>query len=98
MLCAGSRKRSGFMTQRNKKAYATPPGDAANGGKPMRSTKVLLLAAASGLILGAGQARADDYTDLLDVLKAKGSITKSDYRTLMAKHTHHGGAGIGGSA
>jgi predicted porin len=63
----------------------------------MRSTRVLLLAAASALILGAGQARADDYTDLLDVLKAKGSITKADYRTLMAKHMHHGGS-MGGGA
>jgi hypothetical protein len=53
---------------------------------------VLLLAATSAALLGAGQARADDYTDLLDVLKAKGSISKSDYRTLMAKHLHHGGA------
>ncbi|MEJ0046619.1 MAG: porin [Rhodospirillales bacterium] len=63
----------------------------------MTSTKVLLLAATSAALIGAGQARADDYTDLLDVLKAKGSITKSDYRTLMAKHMHHGGT-MGGGA
>ena len=58
----------------------------------MTSTRVMLLAATSAALLGAGQARADDYTDLLDVLKAKGAISKSDYRTLMAKHMHHGGA------
>ena len=58
----------------------------------MTSTRVMLLAATSAALLGAGQARADDYTDLLDVLRAKGAISKSDYRTLMAKHLHHGGA------
>jgi hypothetical protein len=64
----------------------------------MTSTRVLLLAATSAALLGAGQARADDYTDLLDVLKAKGSISKADYRTLMAKHMHHGGAGMSSDA
>jgi hypothetical protein len=33
-------------------------------------------------------ARADDYTDLLDILKAKGSLTQSEYGTLLAKHRH----------
>jgi hypothetical protein len=61
-------------------------------GETMTSTRVMLLAATSAALLGAGQARADDYTDLLDVLRAKGAISKSDYRTLMAKHMHHGGA------
>jgi hypothetical protein len=47
------------------------------------------MAATSSLLLGAQRARADDYTDLLDILKAKGSLTKTEYRTLLAKHTHH---------
>ncbi|NHO31060.1 porin [Acetobacter sp. LMG 1636] len=34
-------------------------------------------------------ARADDYTDLLDILRAKGSLTKGEYGTLLTKHLHH---------
>jgi hypothetical protein len=56
----------------------------------MINTKTCLLAAASAMVLVAAQARADDYTDLLNILRAKGSLTQSEYRTLMAKHMHHG--------
>lgn len=52
----------------------------------MVRTRTILLAAASVLVLGAAQARADEYTDLLDILKAKGSLTQGEYRALMAKH------------
>jgi hypothetical protein len=31
-------------------------------------------------------AHADDYSDLLDLLRAKGTISQSDYSSLMAKH------------
>jgi predicted porin len=55
---------------------------------------MLLLSAVSAAALGAAQARADDYTDLLDILKAKGSLTQGEYRTLLAKHTHHHAAGM----
>jgi hypothetical protein len=62
----------------------------------MIRTRTLLLAATSALVLAAAQARADDYTDLLDILKAKGSLTQAEYRALLAKHLrntrHHGGA------
>ncbi|MFT8417484.1 MAG: porin [Acetobacter sp.] len=34
-------------------------------------------------------AYADDYADLLDVLRAKGSLTRHEYDTLLAKHVHH---------
>lgn len=34
-------------------------------------------------------AHADDYADLLDVLRAKGSLTRHEYDTLLAKHVHH---------
>jgi hypothetical protein len=52
----------------------------------MGGTKILLLAAASVLVISAASARADDYTDLLDILKAKGSLSQSEYSTLLAKH------------
>jgi hypothetical protein len=62
----------------------------------MVATRTLLLAAASALVLTAAQARADEYTDLLDILKAKGSLTQAEYRALLAKHLrntrHRGGA------
>jgi hypothetical protein len=53
------------------------------------------MAAASAMVFASVHARADEYTDLLDILKAKGSLTSSEYRTLMAKHRgnvrRHGG-------
>jgi hypothetical protein len=52
----------------------------------MKSSRYLLLAAASTLVFGIARARADEYTDLLDILKAKGSLTSSEYNTLLAKH------------
>jgi hypothetical protein len=55
----------------------------------MVKTRTILLAAASVAVLGATQARADEYTDLLDILKAKGSLTQGEYRALMAKHMHN---------
>ena len=51
----------------------------------MNGRIVLLLAAGSVLACGAA-AHADDYTDLLDLLRAKGSVTQSEYKTLLAKH------------
>ncbi|MCH4023740.1 MAG: porin [Acetobacter sp.] len=41
-----------------------------------------------GLALMPAAGRADDYTDLLEILKAKGSLTSGEYRVLMAKHVH----------
>jgi hypothetical protein len=71
----------------------------------MHGTRVLALAAASVLVLAATAARADDYTDLLDILKAKGSLTQGEYNSLLAKHLHnlraaarHGGAAAAGAA
>ena len=48
----------------------------------------LLVAGAVACLLAGAQARADDYTDLLDVLLAKGSLTQAEYSALMAKHLH----------
>ncbi|MGO3517157.1 MAG: porin, partial [Acetobacter cibinongensis] len=31
---------------------------------------------------------ADDYSDLLDILRAKGSLTQHEYDTLLSKHIH----------
>ncbi|WP_194300846.1 porin family protein [Acetobacter oeni] len=40
-------------------------------------------------VAGSQTAKADDYTDLLDILRAKGSLTKNEYGTLLTKHMHH---------
>ncbi|MFT8885625.1 MAG: porin [Acetobacter papayae] len=37
----------------------------------------------------ARHAMADDYSDLLDVLRAKGSLTQHEYSTLLSKHVRH---------
>jgi len=37
----------------------------------------------------ASDARADDYTDLLDILKIEGSLTSAEYNGLLAKHLRH---------
>ncbi|MFT8675147.1 MAG: porin [Acetobacter sp.] len=60
----------------------------------MASKKAALLAtvitaSVSGLPMASPAARADDYSDLLDVLRAKGSLTDHEYSTLLAKHQHH---------
>ncbi len=52
----------------------------------MHGTRLVGLALASSIMLGAGMARADDYTDLLQLLRAKGSLTQSEYSGLLAKH------------
>lgn len=51
----------------------------------MRGKRLHLLAAAA-VVFGAGAAYADDYTDLLDILRAKGSLSQSEYSALRAKH------------
>jgi predicted porin len=47
-----------------------------------------LLASASMLALGASAAKADDYTDLLQVLRARGSLSSAEYSSLLRKHQH----------
>jgi len=54
----------------------------------MKYTTAKLLASASIVMLAATAAKADDYTDLLDVLRARGSLSKSEYTTLLNKHLH----------
>jgi predicted porin len=56
----------------------------------MRLRGVLL---ASALVLGAAPAVADEYTDLLQILRAKGSLSQSEYSALLAKH-RSGGARV----
>ncbi|MBB2185704.1 porin [Gluconacetobacter liquefaciens] len=48
-----------------------------------------VLAAGGVSMLSARCARADDYSDLLDILRAKGALTQVEYSTLLAKHRHH---------
>jgi hypothetical protein len=52
----------------------------------MQSRKALALAAASVIVLGAASARADDFTDLLQIMRAKGSLSQGEYNSLLAKH------------
>ncbi|GBR40809.1 hypothetical protein AA101099_2284 [Neoasaia chiangmaiensis NBRC 101099] len=47
------------------------------------------VAMGSGFLLHSHLAHADDYTDLLDILRAKGSLTQTEYDGLLAKHLHH---------
>lgn len=49
----------------------------------------LALLASSAVCLVTIPAHADEYSDLLDILRAKGSLTKGEYNGLMAKHRHH---------
>ncbi|NVN41842.1 porin, partial [Ameyamaea chiangmaiensis] len=50
----------------------------------------MLLLAGAALWAASPRARADDYTDLLDILRAKGSLTQAEYDGLLSKHLHHG--------
>jgi predicted porin len=54
----------------------------------MKTITAALMASASLLALAAGPARADDYTDLLDILHARGSLSQGEYSSLLAKHLH----------
>ncbi len=58
----------------------------------MKSLAATLLASASILVMAASPVRADDYTDLLDVLRARGSLSQSEYTALLNKHLHGGKA------
>ena len=64
--------------------------NAATGGD-MLGSRGRLLAASSMIAMGlcVSHARADEYTDLLDILKAKGSLTQGEYHGLLAKHMHN---------
>lgn len=46
----------------------------------------------SSVMIPGGPARADDYTDLLTILHARGSLSNAEYRTLLNKHLHKGAA------
>ncbi len=50
-----------------------------------------VLSVGSGLLLGAAPAHADDYTDLLSLLRAKGSLTQGEYAGLLSKHVANSG-------
>ena len=56
----------------------------------MKITTATLLATAAIFVCGASNAMADDYTDLLDILHARGSLSASEYKTLLTKHLHGG--------
>ena len=56
----------------------------------MRSATFGLLAWGSVAALAAVPAHADDYTDLLEILHARGSLSQAEYTTLLHKHLHGG--------
>jgi len=59
----------------------------------MKTSTAALLATAAMGVLASLPARADDYTDLLDILHARGSLSTSEYQSLRAKHLHGARAG-----
>ena len=54
--------------------------------KDRYTKRAAALAGAATLVLLTAPAKADDYTDLLDILRAKGTITQDEFRTLAARH------------
>ncbi len=61
-------------------------------GGSMKNITVGLLASASLVALAATvPAHADDYTDLLEILHARGSLSQTEYTTLRNKHLHSAG-------
>ncbi len=58
----------------------------------MNNVTLGLLASVSLVALAAMPARADDYTDLLEILHARGSLSQTEYTTLLHKHLHGGKA------
>ena len=58
-------------------------------GRRGRLWLAMLMAVQVGGLLHSQQARADEFTDLLDLLKAKGTLSASEYRTLLDKHRQH---------
>jgi predicted porin len=54
----------------------------------MNAIKTALLATAAFGLLATEPARADDYTDLLDILHARGSLSATEYHSLLNKHLH----------
>ncbi len=54
----------------------------------MKNIAFSLFASASILAMSTTFAHADDYTDLLDILHARGSLSQNEYSSLMRKHQH----------
>ena len=57
--------------------------------KLARIGAVVVMATGSAAIACPEGAWADDYSELLDILKAKGSLTQGEYRGLLAHHMQH---------
>ncbi|MBV0887775.1 porin [Komagataeibacter oboediens] len=60
-----------------------------SAGKLARIGAVVVMASGSASLAFPEDARADDYSELLDILKAKGSLTQGEYRGLLAHHMQH---------
>ncbi|OUI85232.1 porin family protein [Acetobacter orientalis] len=55
--------------------------------KPLVFSSLLVATVCLPLTLST-KAHADDYSDLLDILRVKGSLTQREYNTLLSKHIH----------
>ncbi|MFT9374673.1 porin [Komagataeibacter saccharivorans] len=60
-----------------------------SAGKLARIGAVVVMASSGASLACPEDARADDYSELLDILKAKGSLTQGEYRGLLAHHMQH---------
>ncbi|WP_207207861.1 porin family protein [Komagataeibacter xylinus] len=60
-----------------------------SAGKLARIGAVVVMASGGASLTCVDEAWADDYSELLDILKAKGSLTQGEYRGLLAHHMQH---------
>ena len=60
-----------------------------SAGKLARIGAVVVMASGGASLAYVDEAWADDYSELLDILKAKGSLTQGEYRGLLAHHLQH---------
>ncbi|WP_205836578.1 porin family protein [Komagataeibacter nataicola] len=60
-----------------------------SAGKLARIGAVVVMASGGASLACVDEAWADDYSELLDILKAKGSLTQGEYRGLLAHHLQH---------
>lgn len=62
---------------------------------PARLGLAAALAASTALVLIAAPAKADDYTDLLSVLRDRGSLSDGEYQSLLSRHSRGGRTAAG---
>ncbi|GAB6967321.1 hypothetical protein JCM25156A_13580 [Komagataeibacter kakiaceti JCM 25156] len=60
-----------------------------SAGKLARIGAVVVMASGGASLACPDEAWADDYSELLDILKAKGSLTQGEYNGLLSHHMQH---------